>query len=74
MVPDWDRKGNPGGAWGPELVSQYFNHNAKGNPPFLSALAKCRDIAVREGWCYQHVQAIIVAIDQYAEAATGNRQ
>jgi hypothetical protein len=22
---------------------------------------------------YQHVQAIIVAIDQYAEAATGNR-
>jgi hypothetical protein len=29
--------------------------------------------ATREGWCYQHVQAIIVAIDQYAEAATGNR-
>jgi hypothetical protein len=28
----------------------------------------------REGWCYQHVQAIIVTIDQYAEAlreATG---
>jgi hypothetical protein len=29
-------------------------------------------------WCltplpYQHVQAIIVAIDQYAEAALGNR-
>jgi hypothetical protein len=23
--------------------------------------------------CYQHVQAIIVAIDQYAEAALGNR-
>jgi hypothetical protein len=22
---------------------------------------------------YQHVQALIVAIDQYAEAATGNR-
>jgi ParB family transcriptional regulator, chromosome partitioning protein len=30
-----------------------------------------RDIAVREGWCYFHDQAIIVAIDQYAEAATG---
>ena len=27
----------------------------------------------REGWRYQHVQAIIVAIDQYAEAAQGNR-
>ena len=27
----------------------------------------------REGWRYQHVQAIIVAIDQYAEAALGNR-
>jgi hypothetical protein len=25
------------------------------------------------GWCYQHVQAIIVAIDQYAESALGNR-
>jgi hypothetical protein len=30
------------------------------------------DDATREGWRYQHVQAIIVAIDQYAEAATGN--
>ena len=25
------------------------------------------------GYCYHHVQAIIVAIDQYAEAALGNR-
>jgi hypothetical protein len=24
--------------------------------------------------CYQHVQAIIVAIDQYAEKALGNRE
>jgi hypothetical protein len=31
------------------------------------------DDATREGWRYQHIQAIIVAIDQYAEAATGNR-
>jgi hypothetical protein len=23
--------------------------------------------------CYEHVRTIIVAIDQYAEAATGNR-
>jgi hypothetical protein len=30
--------------------------------------------AAREGWRYQHVQTIIVAIDQYAEAATGNRE
>ena len=36
---------------------------------------QCSDWAtwVGEGWRYQHVQAIIVAIDQYAEAATGNR-
>jgi hypothetical protein len=26
------------------------------------------------GYCYQHVQAIIVAIDQYAEKALGNRE
>ncbi|WP_439410038.1 hypothetical protein ACNJX9_09880 [Bradyrhizobium sp. DASA03076] len=43
-------------------------------PPFLKALAEVRRIGVHEGWCYHHVQAIIVAIDQYAEAATGNRE
>lgn len=42
--------------------------------PFLKALEDVRRKATREGWCYQHVQAIIVAIDQYAEAATGNRE
>jgi hypothetical protein len=31
-------------------------------------------LAPREGWCYQHVQAIIAAVDQYAEAALGNRE
>jgi hypothetical protein len=38
----------------------------------LCSRFRCR--AAREGHCFQHVQAIIVAIDQYAEAATGNRQ
>jgi hypothetical protein len=38
------------------------------------SLEQVRRQASREGWCYQHVQAIIVAIDQYAEAATGNRE
>ena len=42
--------------------------------PFLKALNDVRQEATREGWCYWHVQAIIVAIDQYAEAATGNRE
>jgi len=45
----------------------------KDPPPFLRALEETRRMATREGWRYQHVQAIIVAIDQYAEAATGNR-
>jgi hypothetical protein len=37
-------------------------------------LAKARDIAGRDGWCYQHVQATIVVIEQYAERprVTGN--
>ena len=43
------------------------------HPPWIKALAEVRHRATREGWCYQHVQAIIVAIDQYAEAALGNR-
>ena len=42
--------------------------------PFLTALEDVRSRATRVGWCYAHVQAIIVAIDQYAVAATGNRE
>jgi hypothetical protein len=37
-------------------------------------LAEVRPLAAREGWRYRHVQAIIVAIDQYAEFALGNRE
>jgi hypothetical protein len=51
----------------------WYDHQAD-NPPFVTALAELRRLATREGWCYQHVQAIIVAIDQYAERATGNRE
>jgi hypothetical protein len=43
------------------------------NSPWLDALAELRQRATREGHCYQHVQAITVAIDQYAEKALGNR-
>jgi hypothetical protein len=42
--------------------------------PWIRALAEVRSRATREAWCHQHVQAIVVAIDQYAEAALGNRQ
>jgi len=55
------------------MALNWYDHNAKDNPPFLKALAEVRQLATREGWCYPHVQAITVAIDQYAEAATGNR-
>ena len=48
--------------------------DAKDPPPWIKALAEARHLATREGWRYQHVQAIIVAIDQYAEAALGNRE
>jgi hypothetical protein len=53
----------------PEIVPSDFAY-----PPWIKALAEVRLRATREGWCYHHVQAIIVAIDQYAEAAVGNRQ
>jgi hypothetical protein len=52
---------------------KWYDHNAD-NPPWIKALAEVRRLAPREGWRYQHVQAIIVAIDQYAEAALGNRE
>ena len=51
---------------------KWYDHNAD-NPPWIKALAEVRIQATREGWCHAHVQAIIVAIDQYAEAALGNR-
>jgi hypothetical protein len=43
-------------------------------PPVMKALDEERHQLAREGWCYRHVRAIMVAIDQYAEAATGNRE
>jgi hypothetical protein len=53
---------------------KWYDHNATDNPPWIKALAEVRRLAPREGWRYQHVQAIIVAIDQYAESALGNRE
>jgi len=47
---------------------------AADNPPWIRALAEVRHLATREGYCYHHVQAMIVAIDQYAESALGNRE
>jgi hypothetical protein len=52
---------------------KWYDENAD-NPPWLKALAEVRHRATREGWRYAYVQAIIVAIDQYAEAALGNRE
>jgi hypothetical protein len=52
---------------------QYFSDNDDPSE-FMKALAEARRIGTREGWCYHHVQAIIVAIDQYAHATTRNRE
>ena len=41
---------------------KWFDDNVD-NPPWINALAEVRRLAPREGWRYQHVQAIIVAID-----------
>jgi hypothetical protein len=42
---------------------KWYDHNAD-NPSWIKALAEVRLRATREGYCYPHVQAIIVAIDQ----------
>jgi hypothetical protein len=52
---------------------KWYDETAAANSPWLKALAEVRQRATREGHCYQHVQAIIVAVDQYAEKALGNR-
>jgi hypothetical protein len=73
-------KGEQGGpdqgarAWRPELVMGLQRYDEKvDNPSWINALAELRQRATREGYCYQHVQAITVAIDRYAEKALGNR-
>ncbi|MGY4364497.1 hypothetical protein ACVW1A_000562 [Bradyrhizobium sp. LB1.3] len=43
-------------------------------PEFLKALDQARRLSCFEGWCRMHIEAIQVAIDQYAEAALGNRE
>ena len=70
------RAGVAGAFVGPPMVAslKWYDANATDNPPFLKALAEVRKIGVHEGWCYHHVQAIMLSIDQYAEAATGNRE
>lgn len=52
---------------------KWYDEKAAENSPWLKALAEVRQQATREGYCYPHVQAIVVAIDQYAERALGNR-
>jgi hypothetical protein len=42
------------------------------NPPWIKALADVRHMGPREGYCFHHVQAIMLSIDQYAESALGN--
>ena len=39
------------------------------NPPWIEALADVRRMGTLEGYCFHHVQAIMLAIDQYAETA-----
>ena len=50
----------------PSDPPSWYDPNAD-NPPWIKALGEVRMLACREGWCYQHVQAIIFSIDQYAE-------
>jgi hypothetical protein len=50
----------------------WYEPNAN-NPPWIKALADVRRMGTLEGYCFHHVQAIMIAIDQYAETALGNR-
>jgi hypothetical protein len=50
----------------PREALKWYDPNAD-NPPWIKALADVRRMAAREGYCFYHVQAIIVSIDQYAE-------
>jgi hypothetical protein len=47
---------------GGELQELKWYDPSNENPPWIKALAEIPHLAPREGWCYQHVQATIVAI------------
>jgi hypothetical protein len=51
----------------------WYDPNAD-HPPWIKALADVRHMGTRESYCFHHVQAIMLTIDQYAESALGNRQ
>jgi len=53
--------------------AKYFS-DTDDHPEFIKALEKARRLSCYEGWCRMHIEAIQVAIDQYAEAAYGNRE
>ena len=55
------------------MVALKWYDEASEKSAWMKTLAETRRLAARQGHCYQHVQALIIAIDQYAEAATGNR-
>ena len=51
----------------------WYDENAD-NPPWIEALSDVRRMGTREGYCFHHVQTIMLAIDQYAETALDNRE
>lgn len=53
-------------------LSKWYDE-ASNNSPWIKALADVRRLGTLEGYRYHHVQAIMLAIDQYAESALGNR-
>jgi hypothetical protein len=55
------------------MVMEYYDDKPD-RTEWIKALADVRRLGTREGWCYQHVQAIMLTIDQYAESALGNRE
>lgn len=52
-------------------AGRYFS-DMQDTPDFLKSIDQTRRLSTREGWCRAHIEAIQVAIDQYAEAAFGN--
>jgi hypothetical protein len=52
-------------SWGAVVVREppAWYDEKEDHSPWIKALAEVRLRATREGWCYHHVQAIIVAIE-----------
>jgi hypothetical protein len=53
-----------------KVFEQWRQVFVQNSPPVMMALDEARRLLARGGWCYQHVQAIMVSFEKHAGELT----